>query len=377
MNVTVDQVEKTLAGMWLERSPAGAAAHVSTVNIVAVCTVPDDLPRALGVISSLMPVQRGRAIILVMYAVSETSLSADVELALDTRRRGEACGEIITLDVRGEVAREWIPTTVERLLAPSVPTCLWWIGDLPDNDTLYDRLTETSDMVALHSADMDLRDLVTLSRLADWARGAYAMADLNWVRLRTWQESFARFFDDPVMVPRIKSVREIDVQFVPHGVGDLEEPASTQAALFAGWMLARMGARLRAARWDAPRGDVRTVFVPAADDSQIALRFMRVERDGVLPGAIVAIHARCDDGTRCSIERDPDDAHVLVWDGECADTVIPRQVMRVGYPEEFKMLARLLERPMRDPLFEASLSATAKFVSRLRGSATDFPEPVE
>ncbi len=42
---------------------------------------------------------------------------------------------------------------------------LWWSGDLPDDDRLFDELTADADVTIVHSADMDLRDLEQLRRI--------------------------------------------------------------------------------------------------------------------------------------------------------------------------------------------------------------------
>lgn len=356
MNVPVENVEHALATLWAEHADQGVVGHLRTVTFVAVCASPDDLPFAHGIVSRLLPVHPGRAVLAVLYDGGSASIDARVDLLQDTQR-GVPCGEFVTLDVRG-AAREWVPTAVERLLAPGARVFLWWIGDLPDHDTLFDRLAETASVVAFDSGVMDLRDLITLARLMEWSRGSYLVADLNWHHLRPWQELLARFFDDPVVTPRLADANELSIDFAPHRPGNMIEPCSPQAALYIGWFLSRLRMDPATAVWTRRSGTESEIVVPYQSRT-LTIRMRAVERNDATPGSLLRVNLQTQDGARFIVSRDDNDPRVLGWEGECCDAVICPAVMRMGPRDDAGLLARQLDEPMRNVVFEASLRAAA------------------
>src|SRR6202012_5454478 len=77
---------------------------------------------------------------------------------------GNACGDAIEIEALG-TARDWIPESVDRLSLLDLPLCIWWVGDLPDFDRLFDRLVVGADVVVVNSSEMDLRDIEKLSTI--------------------------------------------------------------------------------------------------------------------------------------------------------------------------------------------------------------------
>jgi hypothetical protein len=364
VSVAPDRVEATLAKLWDEQAARGVLVHARTVNLVAVCNDPAALPHVQRVLGRLMPAHPGRSIVAAAYPSEQSAIAVDVALVADPRQT-HACGELLTLDARG-AARAWLPTVVERLLAPGARVYLWWLGDLPDNDTLYDRLTECADAVLVNSAEMDLRDLATLSALREWSQGAYSLADLNWVRLRPWQELLARFFDDPAVVPELARARTLALSFAPHEGEHPDEPASPQAGLFAGWLLGRLSAKTHEARWRrGAAGAPSEVSVPLAEGGELRVSFEAKARPGVLPGALLQVELETEGGACFEVGRSEDDPLVLGWQGDCRGAVVCPAVTRIALPEDAALLARLLDSPLRDPLFEASLTAIARTIAPL------------
>ena len=361
MKVQLDRVEQALSRMWDERAAKGAAAHVCLANVVALCVDADRVTGVTETLNTLMPSLPGRAIVVAMEDSGEAGITADVDLVLNAKK--EACGELLSVTVRG-AARDWLANAIEVLLAPGGRAYVWWVGDIPDDATMFDQLTAIADVVMVNSEEMDLRDLRTLSRLVAAEAGRYSLADLNWVRLRSWQELLARFFDDPAVLPQLKTARTLTVSSAPHRIDAHDEPTSTQAALYAGWFAASIGCEMAAATWEPKSGRTRTVSVPRDGGGALAIRFEVTERADVFPGAITGIALETDDGSKFEVARQ-EDRHVLGWSGNCAGAVIPQAVLRVGIAQDARMLARQLDSPVRDPLFEASLAATTTLIRPL------------
>ncbi len=376
MNVPLDAVDQELGRLW-SATPFGGA-HGITANVVAFCATPDELPRARATVDHLAQSHPCRTLTIACYPGEIPTITARVSLHVNTSRGLEPVGDDIDLDVRG-AARAWVPDTVPRLLSPDVPTAVWWLGDLPDDDTLYDRLVEWADVVMIHSADMDLRDLTKLYRLVEWSQGAYALADLNWNRLRSWQDFTARFFDDPASRAKLTEVHTVTVEFAPRE--GVYEPASTQSALFVGWLASTLGWTAAPPRWASvsPEKEAAVVDLTRPLGSMVRVRFVQDTRPGVFPGAIHRVRVESA-GAAWEVARALEDPLVLCCSGAGDGLVVPDQSVRIGAPEEPKIFTRMLEHPSRDTLFERSLAAAAWLVRdvapRLAGDRPTYDGPL-
>jgi glucose-6-phosphate dehydrogenase assembly protein OpcA len=354
-SVPLADADRALGELWAASSRPDA--HACLFTLVALCATPDELPRARAALPSLALAHPCRTLSVACYPGEAPSIAARVGLHVDTRQGREPVGDDVDLDVRGE-ARQWVPDTVARLRAEAVPLYLWWVGDLPDDDRLFDRLVEAADVAVVHTADMDLRDLEALARLLALADGQYVLADLTWLRLRTWQEFTARFFDDPAGRAHLAALREVTLALCPRERAP--EAASTQAALFAGWLCEALRWDTREPRW-AGAGSERVATLRGPQGEEVTVRFVTVDRAGVYPGAIESVTLR-GPAARFEVARG-DDPYVLCWSAEAAGVQSPAQCVRIHPPEEPRMLIRALERPRRDPLFERSLAAAARLVA--------------
>jgi hypothetical protein len=63
------------------------------------------------------------------------------------------------------------------------------------------------------------------------------------------------------------------------------------------------------------------------------------------------------------VDRDAKDPMVICWSGTYPGAPIPNQCLRIHPPTSARILAHVLDRPLRDPLFEASLASAAKLVA--------------
>jgi len=364
VNIALDQVEPELARLWAEHRARDA--HPRTLDLVAFCATPDELPRVRAALAPLASKRPCRTLTVVCYPAGSPSITARVALHVDTARRSEPVGDDVSLDVRG-TARSWVPSAVRQLRRGDLPMHLWWAGDLPDDDRLFDQLTEDADVTIVHSADMDLRDLEQLRRVQAWRSEASVFLDLNWVRLALWQELVARFFDDEAVAAVIPTLDTVSLGFAPRpGSSD---PAPTQAALLAGWITVCTGWSAEDATWSTEADGARVATARRADGSPGRVRFLEDDRPGVYPGALHTV-ALSGAGVKLEVARAIEDPRVLCWSGEVAGACVPSQCIRMGTPDEPRMLARALDRPARDPLFERSLAAAAaltRAVAPLRG----------
>jgi len=344
----LDGVESELRKLW---EAAGRATPTRTMTLVALCETREHVPIAERALAHATP-RHGARSLLVEWCESDLP-RIDASARLRTSPRGEPCSESIHLFVHG-AARAFVPDAISRFLAPDLPALVWWVGDLPDHEVLLDRVATVSRAtIAIVDANaMDLRDLPVLDGLAR-RTARVALADFCWQRLRTWQELTARFFDVPEAAADLAEPRSLTVEFQRRARDP--EPVSNQAALYVGWLAARLGLR----KLDWPSASRARMVSP---DGELLVDFKPVERDGVTDGSLVDVTLRAGQGTY-RVHRSVDDCGVICWEGERPGAPFPNQCVRSHTLDDGTLLDRVLQRPLRDPLYEASLAAAASLVA--------------
>ncbi|HEY7848149.1 MAG TPA: glucose-6-phosphate dehydrogenase assembly protein OpcA, partial [Candidatus Limnocylindria bacterium] len=163
-------------------------ARASVLNLIV--TVPDE-PSAGRVVETMMGLgfrHPSRAVVLV---ASPDAIGPTVDAAVSAhchavqQAEEQVCYEEVVLTVRGEAAAH-LDGIVAPLLIHDLPTLVWWPGDPPFADPVFDQLVELSDRLIIDSSDFsDLR--VGCRRLANLRRRS-GVGDLAWKRLGWWQE---------------------------------------------------------------------------------------------------------------------------------------------------------------------------------------------
>jgi glucose-6-phosphate dehydrogenase assembly protein OpcA len=327
--ISLDQVEPELRKLWEDK---GRNTPTRTMTLVAMCETEAHVPIADQALAHAAP-RHGARSVLVSFEAGQPGIEAEV--ALHSNAKGVPCAELIRVHARGD-ARAFAADAIARLLAPDLPALVWWVGDLPDREVLLDRVATISRAtIAIVDANvMDLRDLPVLHAMAGTSH--VAIADFCWHRLRAWQELMARFFDVPEAAADLASEGTLRIEFQTRA----REPerASNQAVLFAGWLNARLGRKL-------------------------AVEFVPVKRDALVDGSLVDVTLRAGPGVY-RVHR-ADDPSVVCWEGERPNVPFPNQCVRTAIPDDGTLLDRVLQRPLRDPLYEASLAAAAALVPEL------------
>jgi glucose-6-phosphate dehydrogenase assembly protein OpcA len=366
--VPIEKVDAELRTRWLNAGREGKPiTRTQTMSIVAVCETPAHASAAHEAVAIASGVHGARTIVVVADDAAEPSITAEISLHPRDGKPSLPGGEEVRLEAHG-AARAWIPDTVGKLLAPDVPVYFWWVGDLPDDDALFDQVAPLSQLAIFNSNDMDLRDLDALAAIGERGKKRFALGDFAWHRLRTWQELTARFFDESTCATELSAMSRAAITFCPRDHGErTHDPISNQAALFAGWLAHVLGWKLDA--WKTPLdAKAPTALLTRKDGGKLELSFPIVPRQDVPAGAIVAIDLASKSG-KFHIARDEQDPYVVCWSGERPGAVVPAQCVRVHPPDIPRILAHILERPIRDPLFEASLRAAAALVSSIAPAA--------
>ncbi len=355
-------------------------ARASVLNLIV--TVNDDAAadRIVRTLLDLGVRHPSRAIVLVPQHGSDSQpLDARIsthchETAGDDGER--MCYEEVILTVRGEAA-DHLSGIVAPLLIHDLPTHVWWPGDPPFNDPVFDQLVEMGDRVLFDTSDfVDL--LGGLRRLGS-LRHASGVGDLAWERLAWWQELTAQFFDAPRFRRYLPNLSRLLISYaVPlrdAGVlpGDPNDSAPgvtspmAQALLYAGWIATRLGWRRHRTVQPLQDGGFRLTLEGRHEMIELAIR--AEPTSAVRAGELMSVRLRSLGETGAAefiIDRTGDVAVVATnADGMTAN--LRRVAMET--PREAELLSAQLTDDVVNPVYENALRAAAIILASARETA--------
>jgi glucose-6-phosphate dehydrogenase assembly protein OpcA len=358
-----------------------AHARASVLNLIVTVWDSEAADRVVRTLMGLGVRHPSRAIILAPEPHgSGPKLDARISAHCHdpSGRPDRVCYEEVVLTVRGEAATH-LNGIVAPLLIHDLPTHVWWPGEPPFSDPVFDQLVELADRLVVDSADFD--DLLPgLRRLAGLRRRS-GMGDLSWQRLAWWHELTAQFFDAPRFRRYLPNLSRLRVRYSVGSASsdrhrsDEEEVAPgtsapiVQALLYAGWIATRLGWRRHATLEPLEDGACRLRL--EGRHEMVELQIEPVVTDEVRPGDLVSVRLRSLGETGAAefiIDRDGDSATVATnADGM---TALLRRVAMES-PREHELLSAQLAMDVVDPVYEDALRAAAILLasSREAGSA--------
>jgi len=388
---TVGRVASHLADLWARPAQSGEAvvvekglphARASVLNLII--TVPDAVAaeRVVTTMQGLGFRHPSRAIVLVAdRAAKGPTLDASVSAHCHDGRDGgdQVCYDIVVLTVRGAAA-EHLSGFVAPLLIHDLPTHVWWPGNPPFGDPIFDQLVEMSDRVIVDGSDF--ADLLLGFRRMGTLRRRSGVGDLAWRRLGWWQELTAQFFDAPRFRRYLPNLNRLSIRYAvapehrrpgrPRRSPDAADVAPGVTSplagpiLYAGWLASRLTWRRH--RTDRPLSPEGMRLTLESDHELIDLRLEPVESATDMPGELISVRlaARGEMGAaEFIIERSGNEAAVVTnADGM---TALLRHVV-MEPPTESELLASDLVTDRHDPTYEAALRAAAVFLAAARPS---------
>lgn len=386
-DTTVQAIAAHLAQLWTSqangedsRVTEKGMSHVRASVLNLIVMVPDEASagRVVETMVGLGVRHPSRAIILAADpAGSGPTLSASITAHCHQGPEGAGpiCFEVVALTVRGEAAGH-LSGIVAPLLIHDLPTHIWWPGDPPFADPIFDQLVEMGDRVVVDSdefADLlhGLRRLTTLRRRS-------GVGDLAWRRLAWWQELTAEFFDAPRFRRYLPNLNRLVIRYaVPAsgatrrrrkagtgaGAGRISSPLAGPL-LYAGWMAARIEWRRHATTQPLEGGRMRLRL--EGRHEMVDLQIEPVETDGLPPGELLAVRMRAFGETGAAefiIERSADEA-VVASNADGMTALLRRMPME--QPTESELLSADLVMDQHDPVYEAAVRAAAVFLASAR-----------
>ena len=353
-------------------------ARASVLNLIVTVVDSDAADRVVQTLMGLGVRHPSRAIVLVPErGTGDAPLDARISTHCHDAVGGgdRVCYEEVVLAVRGDAAAH-LAGIVTPLLIHDLPTHVWWPGDPPFNDPVFEQLVELSDRVIVDSADFgDL--LGGLRRLANLRRRS-GVGDLTWQRLAWWQELTAQFFDAPRFRRYLPNLSRLHIQYATAITGGARREEATevapgvaapmvQALLYAGWIATRLGWRRHRTLEPLDDGGFRLRL--EGRHEMVDLLIEPIATDAVRPGELLSVRLRSLGETGAAefiIDRDGEDAMVATnADGMTA--LLRRVSMDTG--REPELLSSQLTVDVVDRVYEDALRAAAILLSSAREAA--------
>ena len=351
-------------------------ARASVLNLIV--TVVDDAAadRIVNTLLDLGIRHPSRAIVLVpQHGAGMEPLDARISTHCHETGEGErVCYEEVVLTVRGEAA-EHLSGIVAPLLIHDLPTHVWWPGDPPFNDAVFDQLVEMGDRVLFDSSDFG--DLLGGLRRLGSLRHSSGVGDLAWERLAWWQELTAQFFDAPRFRRYLPNLSRLLISYaVPADVGasggDSTDAAPgvsspmAQALLYAGWIATRLGWRRYRTIESLRDGSFALTLEGRHEMIDLALR---PEPTGtVRAGELMSVRLRSlgETGAAEFIIDRADQVAIVATNADGMTAFLRRLAMET--PREAELLSAQLTEDVVDPIYEDALRAAAIILASARES---------
>jgi glucose-6-phosphate dehydrogenase assembly protein OpcA len=387
-DTTVGAIAGHLSSLWdAPTAPAGSGAVVtekglpharaSVLNLIVTVVDSAAADRVVRTLLGLGVRHPSRALVLVPEreagaAPLDARISTHCHDAIGGGDR--VCYEEVVLVVRGDAAAH-LAGIVTPLLIHDLPTHVWWTGDPPFSDPVFEQLVELSDRVLVDTADFgDL--LGGLRRLANLRRQS-GVGDLAWQRLSWWQELTAQFFDAPRFRRYLPNLSRLRIRYAVPATGAALHEADevspgvaapmAQALLYAGWIATRLGWKRHRTLQPLSENGFRLRL--EGKHEMVDLLVEPVTTDDLRPGELLSVHLRSLGETGAAefiIDRDGDDAMVATnADGM---TALLRRVS-MDTVREAELLSAQLTVDVVDRVYEDALRAAAILLSSAREAA--------
>jgi glucose-6-phosphate dehydrogenase assembly protein OpcA len=359
--------EPHLAGRLHQQGDVRVRMRTSVLTLLVVAARPETEERALDAINVLATRHPSRAVVLApgdLDGPARFDAQIFAQCLVPARGAVETCTEQIVVQCGGELAQH-LAELVTPLLIHDLPVVLWWPDDPPIGRGQFNELLEEADRMLVDSGTFRDDGALRLVALEEVVRGRRsAVFDVGWLRLALWRELLAGLFDHPLLTPELPTVRSLRI--------DVARPGTTlrtsKAALFTGWLAARLGWRLLeplamrgsaehpGATFRSEHGLVHVEIRAAAPGSDPALRS---------PGSLARVElelGRRGHDVRARVTRQAD--HLLAtadWQG----VQVCRRAGRLEHFGDAPYLAEALDRSAPDRIFEAALAQAALIVGPL------------
>lgn len=229
---TPDAIESALRGLLRDCHAQNSGLLPARVLNMVVLVDSEAREETIGRLQHVGRYHASRLIVL-SYEPARERLDACATIVAETDPRpGDfaALREAVTVEI-GARHLDDLPTIVDPLLVPDLPTLLWSPGEYRET---VDELLGVSQAILLDSIDEPVWRKA-IERAACLSREVYVV-DLAWLRSTPWRERVAMIFDPPGLRPELEQISAVEVR---------HHPESTVAGLLLlGWLASRLDWRV-------------------------------------------------------------------------------------------------------------------------------------
>lgn len=239
--VEVEAIETELAQLW-KNAAEKSLARAGAATLLVYSPHEGAYENAASALAALAPRYAGRLIAMVAAPeADENTLSAHISAHFHEAEGRRTGSEQITLFARGNTG-DRLAETVTPLLVEKQPVVLWWQGELPEDDALFEKLLNASGYLIFDSSDgRDAGNTLSQARALSlsWKNGS--AGDLNWLRLAPWRELIAKFMDSAPAAALRHQVAEVTLEVNAAAEGDAH---FAKPFLLFGWLAGLLGWKL-------------------------------------------------------------------------------------------------------------------------------------
>jgi glucose-6-phosphate dehydrogenase assembly protein OpcA len=127
-----------------------------------------------------------------------------------------------------------ITESVQSLLVPGLPTVLWWTGNPFARRPTFEALAAIAENLIVNTSGTaaDESMVIDLEKFMA-ARASMCVRDIAWMRLRSWQDMIAQFFDNPTVREELFAISKLKIV----------AGSDAEALYLGGWFGSRLGWR--------------------------------------------------------------------------------------------------------------------------------------
>jgi glucose-6-phosphate dehydrogenase assembly protein OpcA len=342
------QVEQALADLWREASGSKQpVVRTCGLNLVLALTEGDaELAEAGSLVAAISTSVPARALVLTPVP-DRAGHPATLDLGVATHSHHTADGvvlhsEQVTIEVPPS-GLDLVPATVRQLVVEELPVHVWWRRSTLLGDPLLAALAQVAEHLIADSTLLGPSALAELAAVSSGGAFEGRVADLHWARLEPWREALASFFDDPALRRRLDCVSELAL-----ASGSAQSPPP--AALYlGGWLASRLGWRHGAGGAGWVRRDGGPARIRFEGDAGVA--------EGEIGAARLVLRESGSGERACVAQRLPDRTELVLLSVETGGTCPPPKRIKLPPADPAALAARILQRPERDPIYQAALAA--------------------
>jgi len=365
IGTTFDERQPELATL------GGGLMRATTLNLIAVARNDRDALLISDTVAQLKDYLPSRTIILVIRQPQDDedgtpAFGVRVELMEQQTSKEEPSLRFesitISVDVR-EVGR--LASLVSPLLMSELPNYLWWPSGDYQRSPLFQDLIRIVDRLIVDSAQLgsDVQGVTALRELIDGEVGMAVLGDFTWLRLGSWRQLVAQFFDPGDMQPLLSNIDQITIAYA-----DTRSDGSSgfaSALLTVGWLGSRLGWHVVDPLERQKSGDswapLRTAVVPGTRPRDIQVRLVP-DRSPHARFSLrrVELVATGDHAGVFRVERTDEDD--LITTSEMPGGPPVGRMVYSRRPENVSMLAMELQRLGHDRVLEDALLYATKLL---------------